>query len=57
MQTENRDWSQDDLAPVIPKDLMDSRPLDREYLATVNNAHSTGPTLQVPALTITPPEK
>jgi hypothetical protein len=57
MTTENRDWSQDDHAPVIPRELMDARPLDREYLAAVNNEHASGSTLQVPALTITPSEK
>jgi hypothetical protein len=57
LQMENRDWTQDDHAPTIPKDLSDFRPLDREYLATVNKELPRGPTLQVPALTITPPEK
>jgi hypothetical protein len=55
--TQNRDWSQDDSAPVIPQELMDARPLNREYMAAINNEHTSGPTLRVPALTITPPEK
>jgi hypothetical protein len=48
----DRDWSDPD-PPSVPKDLIEFRPLDKEYLDAVNQEQSSGPAPLVPAITIT----
>jgi hypothetical protein len=52
----SRDWSDEDPAQ-IPKDLTEFRPLTQGHVDANNHEQNSGPTSQVPALTITrPPE-